>query len=788
MAVRMLQVKLLRNLWQLKGQAAAIATVVAGGVAMFVMSFTVLQALRATQAAFYAQYHFAHVFADVRRAPVSLLDRIGDIQGIQRVEGRIVAPVNVRLDGFNEPITGRAVSLPDGGTGELNQIYLSAGHLPQAFSNDQVVISEAFAEAHKLQPGDRINAVIRGRMQALTIVGLALSPEYIYQIQPGAMVPDYQRYCILWLNRSALEAAFDMEGAFNTLSARVVQGVPVADIIERLDLQLQNWGGLGAYDREQQMSHLFLKQELDQLQVMATVMPAIFLGVAAFLLNIVAARLIRTQREQIAILKAFGYSNVTIGLHYLTLILIIALLGVVLGVVAGRELAVALGGLYQEFYRFPWLLLELRVPTLASAAGITMAAAVLGALKAVYSAVSIAPAEAMRPEPPAIFGHTLLEKAGFHKMNAPARMVLRNLERQPVKTVLSITGIAMSVAILIVSGFQKDAINYMIRVQFNLAEKQSATVQFFETESARAQFELASIAGIDYVEPLRNAPVVLRNGQREYRTAIRALLADSRLNRILDKELRQIPLIDGGLFISAYLAKRLRVQVGDVIDVEFLDGTRRTVSLPIAATIEDYVGLNAYMTNKSLSLYRPERHAMEGALLTISAGHESQVKDALLKIPQIAGVSFRSDIMASFRRNMDETLLAFTFFSILLAGSIAFAVVYNNARIAFAERERELASLRVLGFSQTEVARILIGEILLLTLAAVPLGFILGYGFAALISLGLQTDIYRVPLVLSPATFATAALVVVVATVLSTFIVIKKLRRLDMLSALKSAE
>ncbi|MCR6651482.1 MAG: FtsX-like permease family protein [Cellvibrionaceae bacterium] len=785
--MRMLQVKLLRNLWQLKGQAAAIATVVAGGVAMFIMSFTVLQALRATQEAFYAQYHFADVFADVRRAPVSL-ERIADIPGIQQVEGRIVAPVNVRLEGFNEPITGRAVSLPDGGTGELNQIYLSAGQLPQAFSSDQVVISEAFAEAHKLRPGDKISAVIRGRMQALTIVGLALSPEYIYQIQPGAMVPDYQRYCILWLNHSALEAAFDMEGAFNTLSAQVAADTQVADIIERLDLQLKNWGALGAYDRSQQTSHMFLKQELDQLQVMATVMPAIFLGVAAFLLNVVAARLIRTQRDQIAILKAFGYSNIAIGRHYLTLVLLIALIGVVLGVAAGRELAVGLGGLYQEYYRFPWLLLELRLPTVASATAVTLAAALLGTLKAVYSAVSIAPAEAMRPEPPAIFGRTLLERAGFHKMHAPARMVLRNLERQPAKTLLSITGIAMSVAILIVSGFQKDAINYMIRVQFSLAEKQSATVQFFETESARAQFELASLPGVDYVEPLRNAPVVLRNGQWEYRTAIRALPENSQLNRILDKKLRQIPLRDGGLFLSDYLAKHLRLQVGDKVRVEFLDGARRQLDLPIAATIEDYVGLNAYMTIDSLSLYRPEKQAMEGALLTIVADQEKQVKDALLKIPQIAGVNFRSDIMESFRRTMDETLLTFTFFSVLLAGSIAFAVVYNNARIAFAERARELASLRVLGFSQAEVARILIGEILMLTLAAIPFGFILGYGFAAMIALGLQTEIYRVPLILSPSTFATAALVVVVATVLSTFIVIKKLRGLDMLRALKSAE
>lgn len=786
--MRALHRKLLRNLWQLKGQALAIGAVVAGGVAMFVMSFTVLHALRNTQAEFYRVYHFAQVFAELRRAPLSLLERLENIPGIQMLEGRIVAPVNLRLAGFAEPITGLALSLPDGGQPQLNRLYLSAGSRPAAFVADQALVSEAFAEAHSLKPGDRLDVVIRGKMQSITITGTVLSPEYIYQIQPGAMVPDYKRYCILWMNRSTLEAAFDMEGAFNNLAASLSPGANVADVMAELDQVLRTWGGLGAYDRDRQMSHLFLKQELQQLQVMATVMPAIFLGVAAFLLNIVTARLIRTQRDQIAILKAFGYSNLAVGQHYLLMILSIACVGVAAGIAGGRELAAGLGGLYQDYYRFPWLHLELQPGVLLNAFLITSAAAVLGAIKAIVSAVRIAPAEAMRPEPPAAFRMTLLEKAGFRKLPPSTRMLLRNLERQPVKTLLSITGIALSVAILVVSGFQGDAIHHMIKVQFNFAEKQSATVQFFEPRAWRTQYELAAIPGVDHVEPLRSAPAILRNGQYEYRTGIRSFPENAQLNKILDKNLRELRLESGGVYLSAHLAGLLRIQIGQLLTVEFLDGARQHFRLPVAGTVEDYVGVNAYMTNATLSQYRPERLAMEGALLAIDPQREAEVKLALQAIPQIAGVSFRSDIIASFRNTMEETLLAFTFFSILLAGAIAFAVVYNNARIAFAERSRELASLRVMGFTQVEVARILIGEIALLTLAAIPLGFVLGYGFAYLISLGLQTEIYRVPLILLPATFAIAAAVVVAATAVSTWILIKKLRDLDMLSALKAAE
>lgn len=786
--MRALHRKLLRNLWQLKGQAAAIGAVVAGGVAMFVMSYTVLYALRNTQEEFYNAYHFAQVFAELRRAPLSLLDRLADIPGIQILEGRIAAPVNVRLAGFAEPITGLALSLPDGSQPQLNRLHLANGVLPAAFSTDQAVVSEAFAEAQGLKPGDALGVVIRGKLQTITIVGTALSPEYIYQIQPGAMVPDYQRYCILWLNRSTLEAAFDMEGAFNNLSAMVSPGVNVKDVIAELDMALKAWGGLGAYDRDRQMSHLFLKQELQQLQVMATVMPAIFLGVAAFLLNIVTARLIRSQRDQIAILKAFGYSNLAVGRHYLALILSVAMLGVLAGIWGGRELAVGLGGLYQDYYRFPWLRLDLQMGVLVQAFLVTALAAVLGAIKAIYSAVRIPPAEAMRPEPPAVFGKTLLEKTGFHKLPPPTRMVLRNIERQPLKTVLSITGIALSVSILVVSGFQGDAIHHMIKVQFNFAEKQSATVQFFEPRAWRAQYELASIPGVDYVEPLRSAPAILRNGQYEYRTGIRSYPENAQLNKILDQNLRELRLEPGGVYLSEHLAGLLKIQPGQELVVEFLDGARKRFRVQVAGTVKDYVGVNAYMTNATLSQYRPERLAMEGALLAIDPSREAEVKRALQEIPQVAGVSFRSDIIASFRRTMGETLLVFTFFSILLAGSIAFAVVYNNARIAFAERSRELASLRVLGFTQAEVARILMGEIAFLTVLAIPLGFVLGYVFSYLISLGLQTDIYRVPLILQPATFATAAAVVVVATAVSTWIVIKKLRELDMLSALKAAE
>ena len=267
--MRALHIKLVRNLWAMKGQGLAIAAVVATGVAMYVMSLTALESLRLSQHSVYQNQRFAQVFANLKRAPESLADRLRDTPGVATVDTRVQAPVNIQIPGFEDPITGLALSVPDGRQPELNRLYLREGQLPQAGRDEQVVISEAFAEAHALQPGHHLSVVINGRYQRLLITGLALSPEYIYQIRPGDLFPDYARYGIIWMNRSALEAAYGMDGAFNSVSATLSLQGGAQQVIAHFDQLLQPWGGLGAYQREDQISHHYLQQELMSIEAMA---------------------------------------------------------------------------------------------------------------------------------------------------------------------------------------------------------------------------------------------------------------------------------------------------------------------------------------------------------------------------------------------------------------------------------------------------------------------------------------------------------------------------------------
>lgn len=781
--------KLVRELWRMRGQALAIAVVIAGGVATLVMSLSSLDSLVVTRDAFYRDYRFAEVFATLKRAPEGLRGAIESIPGVQQAETRVVGAAHLNIPGFTDPVTGSLISLPSGRNAELNRVFLREGRLPQATREGEVVASEGFAEAHGLAPGDRLSAIINGRGRALTIVGIGLSPEHIYQVKAGDLYPDFERYGVLWMDREALGNAFDMDGAFNDVTLTLGRHASARDVIDRLDALLGAYGGLGAIAREDQLSHRYLQTELDQLRNMATVFPTIFLGVAAFLLNVVLSRLIGTQRDQIAILKAFGYSNRQVGLHYSQMVLVIIALGLALGLGLGAWLGVLIADVYREFFRFPFMEYRLQSGTLALGALVTVGAGLAGTLTSLRRAVRLPPAEAMRPEPPPVFRATLFERLGLQRwFNQPTRMILRSIERRPLKSALTMLGIAMACGILMVGRFQEGAFDYLIGVQFGLAHRDDLTVNFVEPTSRRAIHELAALPGVDRVEPFRTTAVTLRSGTAEYRTAIQGFEAGSQLRRVLDDDLHTVALPAEGLLLNDFLSDHLRAGAGDTVTVEFLEGRRETREVPVAGVVREYTGAAAYMQLDALNRLVREGDAVSGAWLGVEPGYRESTIAWFNGVPRVAGVTDRQTAIESFYESVAQIVLVFAFVSTLLAASIAFGVIYNSARIALTERSRELASLRVLGFTRGEITYILLGELGLLTAAAIPVGFLVGTGLTWYLVQGLDSDLYRIPLIVETEVFAFAAAGVVVSAVVSGLIVMRRLYHLDLVGVLKTRE
>jgi putative ABC transport system permease protein len=778
-----------RDLWRMKGQALAIALVLACGVATFVMSVSTWRSLARALDHYYETHRFAHVFTHLKRAPNSLADRIAQIPGVDRVETRVVIHITLHLPDMIEPAAGTLVSVPDRAEGRLNALHLRRGRHVDPARRGEVLLHEAFAEAHGLEPGDSIRAIINGRLERLRVVGIALSPEFIYPIRPGDLFPDSKRFGILWMAESQLAPAYDMEGAFNHLAVTLQPGAVEPEVIRRLDLITAPYGGQGAHGRSEQTSHRFVSDEMVQLRAMATVPPAIFLLVAAFLLNVVLGRIIGTQREQIAALKAFGYSRPEIGWHYLQPVLGIALAGSILGAWFGAWLGRGLTAMYLDFFRFPTLAHHVDPGLLVGATAICLAAATLGAFGAVRAAMRLPAAEAMRPEPPPVYRPTVIERMRVqHWFTQSARMVLRELERKPGRALLSTLGIALAIAILILGSFSKDLVDYIVEFQFHRSQRHDVMLSFVEPASPRALHELRALPGVWRVEPFRSVPVRLRAGHRARRVAILGLPDPPQLHRLLEADGTPVTLPEDGLALSELLADLLHVQTGDLLTVEVLEGRRPIRRLQVTARIRDFAGASAYMRLDALNRFLREDRVLSGATLAVDSARLDDFHARLHQTPRIASVSLRRAVLAVFNELMDENLLRMRLINVLFGSVIAFGVVYNTARITLSERSRELATLRVIGFSRADISRVLLGEIAILTVAAIPLGLLLGYGLAALAVQGLQTETLRFPLVVGPGTYGFAVAVTLVGTMLSALVVRRRLDQLDLVSVLKARE
>lgn len=783
--------KLFRDLWHMRGQVLAIAAVIMGGVATMVMSLSTYDSLVTTRDRFYSEYRLADVFASLKRAPQPVAERLTGVPGVERLETRVRAGVKLEVAGFSDPITGQILSLPDVGEAQLNRLYFKRGRTVQPWSTDEVVLSDTFADAHHLQPGDTLAAIIHGKRKTLTVVGVAVSPEYVYQIAPGAMFPDFKRYGVLWMARNALGIAYDMKGAFNQVSLTLARGANEQDVIDRVDAILADYGGTGAYGRKDQFSNRFLSEELKQLRTMATIFPAIFLGVAAFLLNVVLSRLIALQREQIAILKAFGYSYAAIGTHYVKMVLLMALLGVAAGVALGTWFGQGLSHVYSETtFRFPYLDYRLQPGTVLIALAVSALAAVSGTLVSVMRAVRLPPAEGMRPEMPTRYRTSLVERLGLQRwLAAPSRMILRHLGRRPLKSLLTVLGIACACGLMMVGNYQKGAIDFMVDVQFRQASREDLALAFIDPTSGRALHELAALPGVDFVEGYRDVPAILRFGQYRHRAALFGIQPEGRLHRSLDSQLEPVAVPPGGVVLTDYLANDiLHVKPGDMLTVEVLEGSRPVRQVPVLGITQQYLGVSAYMQKDSVNALMREGNTVTGAYLAVEPGTEPELYARLHERPRVLGMVANKTAVQSFYATIGEFILFYNLVATVLAGAIGFGVVYNSARIALSERGRELASLRVLGFTRGEIAYILLGELALLTLAAIPVGFVVGVGLVGILVVAFQSELYRLPLILTPENYAMGASVVIVSALLSGLLLWRRLGRLDLVAVLKTRE
>ncbi len=788
--MRAIDRKVVRDLWHLRGQVLAIGMVIAAGIAALIMSLSTLEALEETTAAYYERYRFGEVFAWIKRAPESVEPRIAAIDGVRTVQTRVSRFATLDIEGFAEPVMGQFVSVPEGRQPILNQLAIRSGRLPEDGSADEVVLNEPFAEAHDLKPGDELIAIINGNRRKLRVAGTALSPEFVYALGPGALMPDDHRFGILWMGHEELAAAWDLKGAFNSVSLDLERGADVEQVKQQLDDVLERYGGVGAIARKDQLSNWFVQNEMEQLGTVSLILPTIFLVVAAFLTNMVLGRLVATERGQIGLMKAFGYSSLEVGLHYAKFVVGIVIVGSIIGIIAGTYLGRMNTEMYTNLYRFPLLLYRPSTQAMAIAVGVSMGSALLGAFGAVRQAAGLPPAQAMQPPSPKSFRRMRLwDTRAARWLDQASRIIVRNILRTPFRSFLTVFGVATSVGLLVLSMQWNDSMDYLGQSYFYHAQHQDATIGLAEPQSDTIVRDFEHLPGVLAVEPMRIVGADISAGPVTHRGGLTGLRSDAWLQPIFDDATASIlPVPPDGVVLGTVLADKLGVTIGDEVWVEVLEGRRPEVALPVTGLVETYIAAPAFMNLDALNRLLKERPKAEYVNVLIDRRDEAAFYAKLKELPLVSAVMLRQAAIDSFYGTIVEHIMVFiTLFSVL-ACALGFGVAYNSARIALSERGRELATLRVLGFSRGEISYILLAEIGLLIVLALPLGCVIGHWLSEIMAASFNTELFRVPLRIEPSTYGLAIVIAVAATLVSALVVRHRLDHLDLIEVLKTRE
>lgn len=787
--MRMLDRKLWRDLWRMRLHALAVALVLGCGLSVFVMAVGMRESLARTREAYYAANKMADLAVSLTRAPDRLKQALEAINGVAAVETRVAGYAVLDLPGLDEPASARLVSLPEHGRPSVNDLMLAAGRWPDPARAGEVLINEAFAEAAGLGVGDRINAVLHGRSQALDIVGVANSPEFVFVSAPGELFPQPERFGVIWMGERALARAFDLDGAFNEAVFRLAERANQAAVARDIEAVLRLYGSTGVAGRDRMLSDRFLSEELRQLATMAAFLPAFFLLVAAFLVNIALGRVIATERSNIGLMKAFGLSSAAVAWHYAKSALVLACIGAVLGSLAGIGFGRAMAELYQRYYHFPELAFAASPGVFAAAWAAAIAAAASGALVSVWRAARLAPAAALAPPRPAsfVFSRGWLGALGA-SLDAKSRIIVRRILRFPRRAATTIVGVALAIALLVVARTFPAVMDYMLEVHFSFANRQDVSLTFTTARELGVLHEIDRLPGVIASEPFRMDAVVFEHQGRRIEEALIGAPASARLARLVDRNRRIIRPPADGVVLARSLAERLAASPGDTIWIEQTAGRRLRAPVHVAGVAEPMIGASAYMELETLSRLMREPGRIHGAHVSLDAGAYPDFNRHLKATPGLLGASYLNLAEASMRRNYAEGVGVMNFIYFAFAAVMAGGVAFSAARVTLAEQERDLATLRVLGFSNAEVSYVLVGEIAVLALLAVPLGLLLGMLLAHWLMQLFETEMYAFPFIANPSGYGLAAAFALACVLAAALVVRAGVDRLDMVGVLKARD
>ncbi len=786
--------KLWRTIWRTKGQFLAVAAVVTVGIAVYIAMNTAYYNLDRSKELFYRENNFADYYFHVVKAPQAVVKQVEAVPGVAAATGRLQKDVPVLKEGGGRA-TARLVSYPLPMAGCVNRLHLLAGQMFTGHPRSgavEVLVDPQYAKANGLRFNDEITVVAEGRRVSLTVVGTATSPEFVYPMKDAAsLVPEPETFGIVMLPLNQAQQILHMPGQINQVVIKLAPGADEEKVAEQVESLLEPYGNLASYPRKRQLSHAVLQAELDGLLTTSRTLPVLFLGIAAAIQFIMLGRMVKAQRLQIGIMKALGYGNRQIIMHYAGYALAVSAAGALLGSLLGLVLASTISQTYARYFNLPEAIGGVNARALWYGLVLSVSVGLLAGLTAARGVMAVNPAESMRPEPPRGAGQTVLEHWGalWRRLGPAWKMTLRAVARNRLRFGVTLVGTVFAVGMLVVSMFANDAIDYILQRHFYREQSYDYLVRFTAPVKESELLNIARLEGVYKAEPLLEIPVKMHFRNRERDDVLVGLSPGAALKTVTGVDGRPLALPGEGMLVSSRTAQKLGLRVEDRVTVETLlgIGPARRAEVKVLGVSRQLVGDASYVSLDLANRVLRERGLVSGVMLRVDPGRAAGVEQALNDMTAVSSVLSRRQELENFQQNLDS-MIYFTAVMVAFAVVLGFAIVYNSSVIGFAERRRELALLRVLGFTGREVSGLVWRESLLQAVLGVALGLPAGYLMVLGYARAISSELYSLPAVVYPATYLLAALGGLLFVAGASLLATRGVSRLDMVDVLKNRD
>lgn len=780
---------LFRDIKKSKGQFISILIIVVLGVSFYTSLNSMFRNLSNSSSKYYEEYRLADIWVDIYKSPESVKKYIEDLPNIQKVTERIVKDASVNIS--NENATLRFITLPNVKEDILNDIVIKSGRYFSEEDDNQCLLDEDFFKANDLKLGDYIYPIINGNEVKLKIIASVKSPEYVYTLRDSSeIMPDNKKFGIIYVKKSFGEAVFDFKGSINNISVKLLDTTKIESSKDDIKRALKNYGISGIIDRDEQTSTMIIQDEIEKMQAMGSSFPIIFFIVASVIIYIMMSRMVENQRGQIGVLKALGFSNLQVLIYYMSYAAIISISGSIIGSVIGTYMGIGLTTFINQYFNLPLAKTEIYLDLVIPASILTLTFSLFAGYHSCKSVFKIMPSEAMREKSPEIGKKTVIEKVNLiwkHTSNLE-KIVIRNIFRYKKRAFLTSIGIIFSTAILLIALTMKDSTDFMIEQQYGSIQDYDIKVKFSSLISTNELDSIKTIEHVKDVEAILETGIEISNGWKSKNIELTALINEPKIYKVVNNHGENINMPKNGILIPDRLADTLSVDINDNVNIKFFLPGKAPKEVLVKGIIAQYVGSSAYTSMDNLNNLLGEGMIASSAVLKLdSSNSENEVKKYLRDMKGVTSVESKADSYNAFIKTM-AAMKASIGSLIVLSAVLLMAVLYNIAAINIFERQRELATLKVLGFHNNEIKKIIFNENYIIVSFAILFGIPLGNWLGKYIIVASSTDSYTIPHVISLKSYVITIILTLAFAIITNSILMKKIKSINMLEVLKNKE